>query len=60
MIAPEPMGAAVMHIEIRVAWWLFPYLSTVGALCCLFGVEPNMDRVGYWVRKGLTFKPVAI
>lgn len=54
------MSAVVMHIEIRVAWWLFPYLNTVRAMCYLLGVEPNMDRVAYWVRKGLTFKPAAI
>lgn len=48
------------HIEIRVAWWLFPYLNTVRALSFLLDVEPNMDRVDYWIRKGLTFKPVAI
>lgn len=54
------MSATVMRVEIRMAWWLFPYLNLVGALCYLFGVEPNMDRVGYWVRKGLKFKPVAI
>ena len=54
------MSATVIHIEIRVAWWLFPYLNTVGALCCLFGVELNIDRVNYWVRKGLAFKLVAI
>ena len=54
------VSATVMHIEMRVAWWLFPYLNTVGALCCLFGVEPNMDRFNYWVHKGLAFKLVAI
>lgn len=54
------MSASVMCIEIRVAWWLFPYLNTVRVLCYLLGVEPNMDRVDYWVRKGLTFKPAAI
>ncbi|MGK5053600.1 hypothetical protein [Janthinobacterium sp. RB2P8] len=54
------MSAVVMRIEIHVAWWLFPYLNTVRALCFLLGVEPNMARVDYWVRKGLTFKPAAI
>lgn len=54
------MNVAVMRIEIHVAWWLFPYLNTVRGLCFLFGVEPNMHRVDYWVRKGLTIKPVAI
>ena len=54
------MSATVMRVEIRMACWLFPYLNLVGALCCLFGVEPNMDRVNYGVRKGLAFKLVAI
>ena len=49
-----------MRVEIRTAWWLFPYLNLVGALCYLFGVEPNMDRFNYWVHKGLAFKLVAI
>jgi len=54
------VNTTVTHIEIRVAWWLFPYLNTVDALFCLFGVEPSMDRVNCWVHKGLAFKPAAI
>lgn len=54
------MSAVEMHIEIRVAWWLFPYLNTVRGLSCLLGLDPNMDRVDYWVRKGLKIKLVFI
>ena len=54
------MSAVVVHLEIRVAWWVFPYLNTVRWMSYLIDVEPNMDRVDYWLRKGLTIKPVAI
>jgi hypothetical protein len=54
------VSAVVKHLEIRVAWWLFPYLKTVYALSYLLGVEPSRDRVEYWVRKGLTIKPLDI
>lgn len=47
---------ATMTIRISLAWWVAPYLRTVAFMCHLAGAEPNMERVGYWVVKGIKIK----
>lgn len=45
-------------VSIKLAWWLRLYLRAVGFACDLTGLEPNMDRVGWWVARGITVKLV--
>lgn len=40
-------------VKVRIAWWVKPYLRTVLFLCWVFNAEPDMEKVGYWVKKGL-------
>lgn len=45
-------------VELHLAWWVPYYLRTVGFLCGLFDLEPNEERVMYWVSKGIRVVPV--
>lgn len=40
-------------VTVRLKWWLRLYLGTLNVLCRWLGTEPNPDRVGYWVSRGL-------
>jgi len=44
---------STLVVTVRLAWWLRLYLATLIALCRLLGTEPNPDRLGYWVARGL-------
>lgn len=44
--------AVVVHLH--VAWWVYPYLQSVALFARLVDMEPDMQKVGYWVEKGIT------
>ena len=39
---------------IRMAWWVKPYLCGVLLMSRLTGLQPDPDRVGAWVKRGMT------
>lgn len=41
---------------IRMAWWVKPYLCGVLLMSRLTGLQPDPDRVGAWVQRGMTMK----
>ncbi|WAP65466.1 hypothetical protein OZ911_08710 [Pseudomonas fortuita] len=41
-------------VTVRVAWWVRWYLRGVEAAAMLTGCEPDWDRVGRWVGRGVT------
>jgi hypothetical protein len=41
-------------VTVRVAWWVRWYLLGVEAMAMLTGCEPDLDRVGRWVARGVT------
>lgn len=43
-------------VTIRMAWWLKPYLCGVLLMSRLTGLQPDPDRVGAWVARGMTMK----
>lgn len=43
-------------VTIRVAWWVKPYLCGVLLTAWLTGRQPDPDRVGAWVQRGMTMK----
>lgn len=49
-----------LHVRIRVRWWLRYYLSAVCLACILTGMEPNQERVGWWVRRGVRTEMVRV
>ncbi len=52
------MAAITLHFKI--SWWVRVYINTIAAICWLTNMEPDMDRVAFWVGKGikLTATPV--
>lgn len=50
------MATYTLTVNIKLAWWLKVYLNTLHALCYLMDCEPNMDRAGYWISKGVSVK----
>jgi hypothetical protein len=47
------MAVRAVTITLRLTWWLRIYMSTLALLCYLTGMEPDMERVGYWIKKGI-------
>lgn len=43
-----------MVAVVRVAWWVRWYLLGVEAAATVTGCEPDWDRVGRWVARGVT------
>lgn len=40
-------------IEAHPRWWLHLYLVGVSFFAGLMNVEPNLERVAYWVSRGI-------
>lgn len=40
-------------LKIRLSWWLRIYLIGVSLTSHVTGTQPDMGKVGVWVRRGL-------
>ncbi|GHH52472.1 hypothetical protein [[Pseudomonas] boreopolis] len=47
------MHVCPVSIQIRQRWWLRHYVAAVSLGCRLTGRAPDMERVGWWVQRGL-------
>lgn len=47
------MAPITVRVEVRLRWWVRPYLATLGALCELLGREPDEKRVAATVARGV-------
>ena len=52
------MAIKAMTVRVQVAWWLRWYLGSVVLMSALTGLPPDMDKVGYWARRGVRLKEV--
>jgi hypothetical protein len=50
--------AKTAPVQLRWRWWLRWYLYGVVTMHALTGLRPDMDRVTWWIRRGLTVKVV--
>jgi len=48
-----PRKTVVVHLRMRVAWWLPYYLLIVRTLCEVLDRRPDMDRVERVTRRGI-------
>jgi hypothetical protein len=50
----EVVGMAVAHIEFILIprWWVKYYLAGVCFMSDITGLEPDTDKVGYWLSAG--------
>jgi len=49
----DNMAACTLTAKIEWAWWWPVYWNTIRTLAYLFDQDPNMDRVGYWMKKAI-------
>jgi hypothetical protein len=50
------MKVSRITVSIRLAWWLRAYLHGVRLISELTGLEPDYDKVSYWVSRGTKLK----
>ena len=43
--------------EVKVAWWLKPYLKTLQFFCIITGFEPNEEKLNNVIQSAITVKP---
>lgn len=48
------MSVATIAVEVRVAWWLRPYLAVLVFFCRLRGTLPDEERLSRVIRCGLS------
>lgn len=51
------MGKVCMTYKLSMRWWLRAYLDCVALISNLTGLEPDWDRVGYWIGRGMKATP---
>lgn len=45
-------------MQARVRWWLKWYIRSVVLAANLTGLEPNWDRLEFWIRRALHWRVV--
>jgi len=45
-------------MQVRVRWWVKHYLAAVALGCYLTGRQPNVDRVSWWLDRGIRLRDV--
>jgi hypothetical protein len=43
-------------VQLRVRWWLKWYIRAVVLFAGMTGLEPNWDRVEFWLRRALHWR----
>lgn len=43
--------------EVKVVWWLKPYLKALQLFCIITGFDPNEERLNDLVQSAITVKP---
>lgn len=56
-----PSTEITVSFNVRIHWWVRPYLETLGFLCELFDTEPDYEKAERIVMRGIviTRKPSA-
>lgn len=52
------MSAGNVVVQLRVRWWLKWYVRFVVLVAGMTGLEPNWDRVEFWLRRALHWRVV--
>ncbi|WP_197076392.1 hypothetical protein [Luteimonas sp. FCS-9] len=56
MIDNAPVRSVVFRVYF--AWWLRWYLGSVALMSALTGLNPDMDKVGFWAGRAVRVKEV--
>lgn len=52
------MAASTLTLKVSVAWWLKPYCYMLATISALTGMEPDWERVNYWIGRAVRVKVV--
>ncbi len=47
-------------LVIKLRWWLRLYLAAVLGIAELTGMEPDMDKVEWWIKRGLVLRVMPV
>jgi len=47
------MKTISITVSIKLAWWLPAYIACVRFMSDTTGLDPDMDRVESWIRRGV-------
>lgn len=47
------MATARLYVKIKVAWWFRVYAYGVVFLAEVFGLQPDPEKVNFWVKKAI-------
>ena len=50
------MKVCELKVSIKLAWWLRAYLHGVQLISSLTGLNPDPDKIAYWVECGVKLK----
>jgi len=51
------MSTTAITCKLTMRWWLRVYLECVVLTSLLTGLEPDWDKVGYWIGRGMKITP---
>lgn len=51
---------ATVRASIRMRWWLRCYLAAVMWFARATGMEPDWERVEWWIRRGLLLRTTRV
>ncbi len=51
-------GRRSVVMQVRVRWWLKWYIQSIVLVANLTGLEPNWERVEFWVRRAVHLREV--
>ena len=46
-------GSTSITVSVKLSWWLPAYIACVRFVSEMTGLEPDMDRVEVWIRRGI-------
>ena len=50
------MATSTITITVHVAWWVRWYVASVALMSKLTGAEPDMEKVGRWIERGVRLR----
>ena len=45
------MAKVTLTARVTFAWWWRPYVYGVAFTCWLTGMQPDPERIGYWMKR---------
>lgn len=51
---------STVHARVRMRWWLRCYLAAVMWFARATGMEPDWNRVEWWIRRGLVLQTTRV